>query len=241
MGEIKKVLSMIMLILTVAGIICGIVFYKHRQEQAAMEEKYQRAISYMEMKDYFYAEELFGEAYGYKNAYELKIYCSVMYDVAWYLEEPESLKEWMDMIPADYSGDYADKIAELRDYIENKYAKDKRAHWKEQEKYCLQDGCNKSRKSGSYYCSEHACAHAGCSYGATDGSRYCNSHKDDEKQSGGKKTGTATGKRTEFSYDDDHLDPDDYDVDGFYQDNRNMFENEDDAWDYMEDEPDDWD
>ena len=38
-----------------------------------------------------------------------------------------------------------------------------------------------------------------------------------------------------------HRDVDDYDVDGFYYDNRGDFENEDDAWDYLEDEPDDWD
>ena len=134
MGEIKKVLGMVMLTLTVAGIICGVMYYKNKQEQAILEEKYQRAISRMEMEDYFYAENLFGEVYGYKNAYELSIYCSVMYDATWYLEEPTALKDWMDQIPGDYNGDYADKIAELRYYIENVYAKERRAYWNEKEK-----------------------------------------------------------------------------------------------------------
>ena len=50
---------------------------------------------------------------------------------------------------------------------------------------------------------------------------------------------TGSGRTSTGSY--SNRDVDDYDVDGFYYDNRGDFENEDDAWDYLEDEPDDWD
>ena len=42
-------------------------------------------------------------------------------------------------------------------------------------------------------------------------------------------------------YNADSNDSDDYDVEGFYYDNRSDFENMDDAADYLEDEPDEWD
>ena len=42
-------------------------------------------------------------------------------------------------------------------------------------------------------------------------------------------------------YNADEREPDDYDVEGFYYDNRSDFESVDDAWDYLEDEPDEWD
>lgn len=47
------------------------------------------------------------------------------------------------------------------------------------------------------------------------------------------------GRKT-YNMDSDY-DPDDYDVDAFYAENRSDFANEDDAWEYLEDEPDDWD
>lgn len=48
---------------------------------------------------------------------------------------------------------------------------------------------------------------------------------------------SSSGKSS-YSY----KDPDDYmDVEGFYYDNRSDFESEDDAWDYLEDEWDEWD
>lgn len=50
---------------------------------------------------------------------------------------------------------------------------------------------------------------------------------------------TRSSRTYTSSYTD--RDVDDYDVDGFYYDNRGDFENEDDTWDYLEDEPDDWD
>ncbi|MBR1472348.1 MAG: hypothetical protein IJ600_11990 [Lachnospiraceae bacterium] len=52
---------------------------------------------------------------------------------------------------------------------------------------------------------------------------------------------TTSSGRTYSNSSSAHRDVDDYDVDGFYYDNRGDFENEDDAWDYLEDEPDDWD
>ena len=50
-----------------------------------------------------------------------------------------------------------------------------------------------------------------------------------------------TSKKSSYSS-SSYRDPDDYmDVEGFYYDNRSDFESEDDAWDYLDDEWDEWD
>ena len=53
-----------------------------------------------------------------------------------------------------------------------------------------------------------------------------------------KKSSSSSSKKSTSSY----RDPDDYmDVEGYYYDNRSDFESEDDAWDYLDDDWDDWD
>ncbi len=42
-------------------------------------------------------------------------------------------------------------------------------------------------------------------------------------------------------YNNGSRDIDDVDIDSFYEDNRDEFEDYDDAWDYMEDNPEEWD
>ncbi len=55
------------------------------------------------------------------------------------------------------------------------------------------------------------------------------------------KSKTSSSKKTSYSS-SSYRDPDDYmDVEGFYYDNRSDFESEDDAWDYLDDEWDEWD
>ncbi len=57
------------------------------------------------------------------------------------------------------------------------------------------------------------------------------------------KTSKPSSSKTTTTYEPPYRDVDDVDIDGFYYDNRGDFENEDDAWDYLEDEWDDeeWD
>ena len=53
-----------------------------------------------------------------------------------------------------------------------------------------------------------------------------------------KKSSSTASKKSTYSY----RDPDDHmDVESYYYDNRSDFESEDDAWDYLEDEWDEWD
>ncbi len=49
----------------------------------------------------------------------------------------------------------------------------------------------------------------------------------------------ASSKNMSTNY--THTDADDQDYEEFYLDNKADFENEDDAWEYLEDEPDEWD
>ena len=52
------------------------------------------------------------------------------------------------------------------------------------------------------------------------------------KKTGGKKSGSKSGKK---------IDIDDLDVEGLYRDYPDEFEDVDDAYDYLEDNPDEWD
>ena len=57
-----------------------------------------------------------------------------------------------------------------------------------------------------------------------------------------KSRSTSSSKKTGSTASRTYRDPDDYmDVEGYYYDNRSDFENEDDAWDYLDDDWDDWD
>ena len=125
---------------------------------------------------------------------------------------------------------------------------------------CIKQNCNVHRAAGSQYCEFHRqyfdaeyikdhplptrAERERSSYSYTaeptrrstptptprPASRITNSSRTMSSRTSG-----SSGSRSDYN------DVDDYDVDGFYYDNRGDFENEDDAWDYLEDEPDDWD
>ena len=130
---------------------------------------------------------------------------------------------------------------------------------------CIKKDCNVHRAAGSQYCEFHRqyfdaeyikdhplptrAARESSSYSYTaeptrrstptptprPASRTTNSSRTTSSSS----RTTSSSRTYTSSYTE--RDVDDYDVDGFYYDNRGDFENEDDAWDYLEDEPDDWD
>ncbi len=63
-----------------------------------------------------------------------------------------------------------------------------------------------------------------------------------ESASALKKQLTSSGAKSKKKvYNDGPRDIDDVDIDSFYEDNRDEFEDFDDAWDYMEDNPEEWD
>ena len=52
---------------------------------------------------------------------------------------------------------------------------------------------------------------------------------------------SSKNKSTNYTHTHTDADADDQDYEGFYLDNKADFENEDDAWEYLEDEQDEWD
>ncbi len=63
-----------------------------------------------------------------------------------------------------------------------------------------------------------------------------------ESASSLKKEITSNGSKSKKKvYNNGSRDIDDVDIDSFYEDNRDEFEDYDDAWDYMEDNPEEWD
>ncbi len=247
MVDKKKVTGFIIFLLLAVGIIIAIRYPKYKKEIEEKEKTYQHAIKSLDNGSYFYAQYDFESIPGYKDADELAIYSAVAERAETYLDEKWKLKEKLDRIPAEYKGDHADVIAGFREYLETDYTKERDAYWAEKEKYCLVSGCGNLRKSGGIYCSVHECAHAGCTYGAIDGSKYCKKHQSDEKAGAAKKAGTtrtssSSKKKKSGNSSNSYKDPDDYmDVEGYYYDYRDEFESEDDAWDYLDDEWDEWD
>lgn len=234
----KKVLFTFILLIVAGFAIYGFVMYQSKMAES--EEKYQHALREMGHKDFIYAELVFNELSGYKDADMLAVYCGVAHDAGTFLKYESELTKSLSVIPDDYSGDRADDIKAFREYLANDYTKEREAHRAGEAKLCLKVGCNNLRKTNGFYCSQHECRHAGCTYLVEEGSNYCKSHQSDEKQTTTDKKAKSSSKTGNPGSQEDP-DPDDYDVDGFYEDNRGDFENEDDAWDYMEDEPDDWD
>ena len=73
-----------------------------------------------------------------------------------------------------------------------------------------------------------------------EGSIYCAKHK---PSSGSKNTASRhSSYKSSSSYSDDYpRDADDLDVEGLYEDYPDEFVDVDDAWDELEDDPDEWD
>ena len=70
------------------------------------------------------------------------------------------------------------------------------------------------------------------------GSSYCNGHliEINNKRQRGKGSGSGSGSNS-----GSYRDPDDYDIEGYYDDFRDEFDDYDDAWDDFEDNEEEWD
>lgn len=118
------------------------------------------------------------------------------------------------------------------------------------------------------FASKHRCAKAGCYEEAAEGSAYCYVHKSykstysggstksnssssNQKSTSGtkNKTTTTSGSKQKSSSSKKSsssgkttkkIDPDDLDIEGYYEDYKDDFEDIDDAWDDLMDNPDLW-
>lgn len=86
---------------------------------------------------------------------------------------------------------------------------------------CACAGCDRYRMDGGQYCSRHTCAKEGC-FNKRYQENFCKVHRP-------------------ASYDHKSKDPEDYDIEGYYDDNRWDYDDYDDAYDAFEDDPDEWD
>ncbi|MCR5654434.1 MAG: hypothetical protein K6G07_02190 [Lachnospiraceae bacterium] len=116
------------------------------------------------------------------------------------------------------------------------------------EKGCVLKGCYHLRKEGSNYCYCHKCSVDGCPYRAQVGT-LCKEHAERAKNAEErkeqraleeKKQGRTSGSGKTY-YSTDEIDPDDYDLDGYYEDYKDEFEDYDDAYDDFLDHDEYWD
>ncbi len=138
-------------------------------------------------------------------------------------------------------------------------------------KICLKKGCDIEAVNGGLYCRFHTCAEPGCYTGVSSANERCEKHKIQYKsRSNTSKTTNKSApitktcakpncnrpvqygsdyclnhkpasKKTSTNKTHNKKDLDDLDIEGLYEDNPDDFESVEDAWDYLEDNPDEWD
>ena len=98
---------------------------------------------------------------------------------------------------------------------------------------CAKSGCNNHATLDSRYCAWHSYTN---STPKKSSSTYSNSSSYSSSSTNNSKS--SVKKYTSKTDKDKKLDIDDVDVETFYYDNIDEFEDLDDAWDYLEDDPD---
>ncbi len=110
---------------------------------------------------------------------------------------------------------------------------------------CMYSGCNNQRLSNSRYCYKHQPGKSTSgSYkntGSGKSSSSSSSNNSYNKSSGYSSTGSKKNSSTTSSYNGATVDPSDHDIEAYYEDYRDEFEDEDDAWDDFEDNEEYWD
>ena len=121
---------------------------------------------------------------------------------------------------------------------------------------CAMKGCNNAAAGGrTIYCSKHKCIWSGCISGKTEGSSYCayhnnkNNRKSTRKSSSGRSyssgaykslNGSSTRKKSSRSS-KSIFDPDDHDIEAYYDDHRDEYDDYDDAYEGFMDDESAWD
>lgn len=109
--------------------------------------------------------------------------------------------------------------------------------------------CDNEAEDGEIYCSYHMRRHSKPSY--YNSGRYSSTTQSPKTSSGnpssgsssysGKKSSSTSSSKRKYSYPEREVDPLDHDIDVYYEDYKDEFEDEDDAWDDFEDNEEYWD
>ena len=112
---------------------------------------------------------------------------------------------------------------------------------------CLASGCNAHRCQGSFYCSSHKCAESSCKNKRASGSIYCSKHKTNSYRktssisNSSKSSSYRSKSRSSSGSGKPSFDPDDHDIEAYYDDYRDEYDDYDDAYDGFLDDEDAWD
>ena len=110
------------------------------------------------------------------------------------------------------------------------------------EKLCKYKDCKNYKKDGFDYCNSHKCIYSDCNKPRIEGSKCCSYHdaqyeEDHARFIAEQKALIEKANRNSKSSSKTSRDPDDYDIDGYYEDYDDEYDDWDDAWDDF----DDWD
>ena len=103
-------------------------------------------------------------------------------------------------------------------------------------KKCSVSGCDRNRTSDSIYCDNHKCAQRGCSRKRQSGGIYCATQQSQYNKNVRAKYGSGRSSSSRSSFD-----PDDHDIEAYYDDYRDEYDDYDDAYDGFLDDEDAWD
>ena len=110
---------------------------------------------------------------------------------------------------------------------------------------CLHYGCDNYAMDDSIYCYYHKSGGSGYSSGSkkssgssssSSKSSGSSSSKSSSSYSSGSSSSSSSSKKSSYT-----VEPDDHDIEAYYEDYREEFEDEDDAWDDFEDNEEYWD
>ena len=110
---------------------------------------------------------------------------------------------------------------------------------------CIVEGCDRTTCDHSYYCSSHKCSVSHCRdrRSSSGSGLYCFGHKYKDKKAE-KKTISKSNYRSRSKTSGSSkssFDPDDHDIESYYDDYRDEYDDYDDAYDGFLDDDDVWD
>ncbi len=108
-------------------------------------------------------------------------------------------------------------------------------------KKCSVSGCDRSRSSDSIYCDNHKCAQRGCTRRRQSDGIYCATHQSQYNKNVRYKYGSGRSSSSRSSSRRSSFDPDDHDIESYYDDFRDEYDDYDDAYDGFLDDEDAWD
>lgn len=113
---------------------------------------------------------------------------------------------------------------------------------------CIVRGCNRSKYNKSSYCREHKCCIYDCKNREGSDGMYCSTHHNQyyqkmvnhHKGKSSSKSSYRTKNNNSSSSRKSSFDPDDHDIESYYDDYRDEYDDYDDAYDGFLDDEDAW-